>query len=854
MLFICALLPIQNIYAEVDKLPSTLHVEAKLKKRQPNWLKKIISRYPSGSPEVVLFYAPEPSNGFDIPVKQIAYYLDGRAKQETDLLVLDKEDPIAKAQGTAVVSHGVSVWYDKSGNVEKIALYNKGTLDGPTRLYFSNGQLKKHIMISQGELEGPFQTYDIDGNLISEGNYHNNMPEGDWITYHTNGEKSSFIHYDNGIASGEAQEWYNNGNIKSTKHFTGGLLNGTHSHPGYLAYGENHKILEKQEFRFGQPDGVHILYFPNGIVKEKVSYIKGLKQGKEQFFSAQETILGEGNYQNGIPIGKHFKKHLNGQFSFVANYNEEGELKEPITIFDENGKKIKEYFLTNNKLDGKYTEWFPDQKIKKECSYKNGELDGVKILHNELGTITYRGSFDLGVEEGLEEEFYSNGTPAFKIFYSVGFKEGQCLSWYPNGKLKSDEHYLHNLLNGKRALYFENGQIAYQGNYSQEKKIGSHSMWNKEGILLAEASYDKDKPHGIFREYYENGTLKRMEEYSHGDLQGKSETFYANGVKSSSATFHKGKLDRAYLTWHQDGSLQKQQHWKNGIPSDEHFEFYPLQGTGEKQQLAEHLKYNKGKLHGEQCSFYSDSTKQSIISYDNGILHGPRIFWDSQGEIINESHFVHGKLEGRYYERNPIGYEIVENYKNNYLDGLHQEYYPTHKVFGKIKAIESNYLNGKIEGEVAEFNEAGTKVSSTFYVNGLKDGVATVYTKEGRIYITAEFKDDLQHGIAAEYYPDGKIRKQVLFTNDLKEGDEISYFNNGNVSSIYTYNHGLLNGSMKEWNEKGILIFEGEYCSGKKSGKFNKYYHDGQPHVLQQFLDDQPIGNKQTFELVMSEE
>lgn len=45
-----------------------------------------------------------------------------------------------------------------------------------------------------------------------------------------------------------------------------------------------------------------------------------------------------------------------------------------------------------------------------------------------------------------------------------------------------------------------------------------------------------------------------------------------------------------------------------------------------------------------------------------------------------------------------------------------------------------------------------------------------------------------------------------------------------------------------------MLIFEGEYKEGLRHGKFNKFYDNGEPRLLQTFAEDQLNGIKKSFD------
>ena len=45
-----------------------------------------------------------------------------------------------------------------------------------------------------------------------------------------------------------------------------------------------------------------------------------------------------------------------------------------------------------------------------------------------------------------------------------------------------------------------------------------------------------------------------------------------------------------------------------------------------------------------------------------------------------------------------------------------------------------------------------------------------------------------------------------------------------------------------------MLTFDSEYVEGKRHGKFNKFYDDGNPQILQSFLHDELNGIKKNFD------
>jgi len=52
----------------------------------------------------------------------------------------------------------------------------------------------------------------------------------------------------------------------------------------------------------------------------------------------------------------------------------------------------------------------------------------------------------------------------------------------------------------------------------------------------------------------------------------------------------------------------------------------------------------------------------------------------------------------------------------------------------------------------------------------------------------------------------------------------------------------------REWNPSGIVVFEAQYEHGLRHGKFSKFYDDGKPKLIQNFVKDTPHGEKKSYD------
>jgi antitoxin component YwqK of YwqJK toxin-antitoxin module len=233
-----------------------------------------------------------------------------------------------------------------------------------------------------------------------------------------------------------------------------------------------------------------------------------------------------------------------------------------------------------------------------------------------------------------------------------------------------------------------------------------------------------------------------------------------------------------------------------------------------------------------------------VALYHAGQLEGPKKRFDESGNELFVASYTAGRLNGKVVHRRANGMEEVQHFCDNHPEGLWVIYYPPHPTFGQVKALEAKFQNGLLQGELAEFNEEGTKVVSLPYVDGKRNGTATMYSHDSRVVMTAEYVAGVQMGPMRRYYPNGSLYKEALYRDDLQEGEELTYFPEGKMAGRSFYLHGKLNGLLQNWNEKGVLVFEAEYENGLRSGKFNKYYDDGSPKVVQTFRQDVLVQRK----------
>lgn len=118
-----------------------------------------------------------------------------------------------------------------------------------------------------------------------------------------------------------------------------------------------------------------------------------------------------------------------------------------------------------------------------------------------------------------------------------------------------------------------------------------------------------------------------------------------------------------------------------------------------------------------------------------------------------------------------------------------------HNSYNGVIIEESNYFNGKRDGDYKRYNYAGSLIKEGQYENGKKSGTWVTY-----------------------YSVNGEKRT---------EGD---------------YKYGLMEGYWKYYSSKGVLRAEGEYKNGKREGTWKFHSSDGRQTEERKFSNGSEVG------------
>ncbi|MCU0319313.1 MAG: hypothetical protein MUE88_04470 [Flavobacteriales bacterium] len=298
----------------------------------------------------------------------------------------------------------------------------------------------------------------------------------------------------------------------------------------------------------------------------------------------------------------------------------------------------------------------------------------------------------------------------------------------------------------------------------------------------------------------------------------------------------KGRKQGPWVRTHDNGTVRYSGQFKDDVPVGTFKHFGP---DGKLTSVVEHAGDGKtsrtvhhhpgggvmarGKYIGQAkdsvWNYYDEGGKlRKVERYEAGMLHGEQLVYYPNGKLAEREQRVNGVLNGP---------------STSWFDN------------GQVK-IESTYVNGEPEGTMTFYFPSGSKEIEGKLVNGSRDGVWFYFNEDGSLQLQMLYeKGDLkkerkENGVFREYYDDERPKSEETYRKGKREGPFKEYHDNGQwlvkpmpadpvlgtppdmqrvlegqtVKREGRYVNDLLEGEVKEYDEKGKLVKVRKYVAG----------------------------------------
>ena len=458
--------------------------------------------------------------------------------------------------------------------------------DGYHIFKYPNGTVSSEGIIKNGKPDGFWKSYYVTGVKKSEGKRSNYLLDSIWVFYDQSGDTSEIINYLYGKKNG----YY----YKYKKDASSGLY-----------------IYSKELFAGDKKEGTAYIYFPDGKIKQTVTYSGGKKRGLSKEFDKDGTIITMLEYNNDFLVSR-----------------------EKINRIDNDGLR-----------QGEWKEFYPGGTIRVEKTYKDNMLHGYYKEYDLKGNLTLTMLYDSGaivksnVEDEPDIEMVNRYDQENRLIYSGPFRNnvpvGIHREYGPDGKVINSKVYNDNGLllsegivdesgnfNGKWKDYYETGKVKAEGQYTDSRRTGQWKFYDENDKVEQIGYFNNGRPDGIWKWYYDNGAILREEEYFQGLRDGSyteysrsgeiiAQGMYSDGERNGEWKFSSGNnteegkyiiglRDGTWKSYYPNGKLRFKGDYNQGNPDGTHYYYYENGKIKEEQYYQSGIKQRTWKKYDEE--------------------------------------------------------------------------------------------------------------------------------------------------------------------------------------------------------------------------------------------------------------
>jgi len=204
--------------------------------------------------------------------------------------------------------------------------------------------------------------------------------------------------------------------------------------------------LEEGNYIDDKKDGIWKAYFPDGVMKHEITYVKGSARGYAKMYYSDGTLREEGTWNEVCWTGDYRYYHPNGQAAYIWHYNKQGKREGEQKYFYENGK------------------------IKYKGTWEDGKVKTNVEVYDSTGTMIQNRIYKDGAfSESVETPVSSSGSSdkSFSAFTGTGWHTLYRLDmqvdqkgYFEEGKLIKGETYVYDDTGKLRQIrYYDKGKI-----------------------------------------------------------------------------------------------------------------------------------------------------------------------------------------------------------------------------------------------------------------------------------------------------------------------------------------------------------------------------------------------------------
>ena len=455
---------------------------------------------------------------------------------------------------------------------------------------YPGGQVASEGMLRDGRPDGLWKTYYENGQLKSIGKRTDFLLDSTWVFFSEVGDTSLIVNYKRDLKNGPRFTFGKDDIVMEP------FVNDVRQGEG-KRYDLKRHLIQTVTYKNGVEEGISPVFDTTGLLCEIITYKKGFvmtreainrydregkKHGYWKTFFDDWSVHTECYYRHGMRDG------------FYKEYDEKGNLKK-ITKFVNDVEQVVESDMKPLIVQHEY---YPNGKVKREASFRDGKREGVWREFDEQGNVLNSQTYQKGVLVGQG------------IVDTDGKRRGLFKEFYPDNSLRAEGVFVDGLRSGEWKFYYHNGQIQEIGSYQEGQPDGIWTWYYKKKQKQIEEQFFKGTPNGSYKEYDSRGNIIVTGTYFDGMKNGKwTEEI---GDMRTQGEYRNDKQVGQWVSYYDNGKLAFKGTFNAGYPDGEHFFYY------QNGRLREIQKYAAGVKHGDWKKYLDTGELYFTVTYDQG--------------------------------------------------------------------------------------------------------------------------------------------------------------------------------------------------------------------------------------------
>jgi antitoxin component YwqK of YwqJK toxin-antitoxin module len=238
---------------------------------------------------------------------------------------------------------------------------------------------------ANGRKQGMWTRTWPNGKTRYQGQFKDDKPVGSFKHFNEDGVLTTIQEHAGDGKVSNARHFHANGSLMAAGKYTGQMKDSCWNY-----FGEDGKLRKVERYADGRLHGEQVTYYPSGAMAELEHRENGVLQGPSKSWFANGKPKSETTYVMGEPDGRMIFYYPNGRKEIEGQmvngdrdgawyyFNEDGTIQ--LQMLYAKGTLLKE-----RKENGTFKEYYDDEQLKSEVTYKKGKREGPFVEYFDNG-------------------------------------------------------------------------------------------------------------------------------------------------------------------------------------------------------------------------------------------------------------------------------------------------------------------------------------------------------------------------------------------------------------------------------------------------------------------------------------